>query len=160
MPTYFLTWTTYGSHLPGDPRGSVDKQHNIPGTPRLKPHRRRYAANRAQLKSSPVRFSPAQRNLLDNTIREHCLFRHWLLHALNVRTNHVHIVVTADASPSDVMGKLKSRCSRRLRELDPHLSRIWTTHGSTRWLNTNETVMAAIRYVLHHQTHRPSPLPT
>ena len=30
---YFLTWTTYGTWLHGSAKGSVEKQHNVFGTP-------------------------------------------------------------------------------------------------------------------------------
>jgi len=33
---YFLTWQCYGCWLHGDPRGSVDSEHNRYGTPVLK----------------------------------------------------------------------------------------------------------------------------
>ena len=34
---YFLTWTTYGTRLHGDQRGSIDAAHNTPGTDILLP---------------------------------------------------------------------------------------------------------------------------
>ena len=37
LPSYFLTFTTYGTWLHGDTRGSVDREHNIVETPYLEP---------------------------------------------------------------------------------------------------------------------------
>ncbi len=34
---YLITFSTYGTHLHGDPRGSVDVRHNMPGTAVLPP---------------------------------------------------------------------------------------------------------------------------
>jgi len=43
---YFITFSCYGTHLYGDESGSVDRQHNVPGSrlmdPRL-PSRRSWA---------------------------------------------------------------------------------------------------------------------
>ena len=44
----------------------------------------------------------------------HCTIRNWQLHAVNARTNHVHVVVTADRDPDEVMNQLKAWCSRKL----------------------------------------------
>jgi len=38
---YLITFTTYGTWLHGDPRGSVDREHNVWGTPFLDPDRAR-----------------------------------------------------------------------------------------------------------------------
>jgi REP element-mobilizing transposase RayT len=57
-----------------------------------------------------------QRELVEETIRAHCRLRKWQLHAINVRSNHVHLVVTADVAPEKVMSQLKAWCSRRLSE--------------------------------------------
>ena len=49
----------------------------------------------------------------------------WRLHALTVRTNHVHAVVSADEAPEKVMTNFKIWATRRLREhelLDPEPS--------------------------------------
>ena len=38
MPlAYFITFTTYGSWLPGSDKGSVDAEHRSYGTPYLEP---------------------------------------------------------------------------------------------------------------------------
>ncbi|MEQ9454767.1 MAG: transposase [Phycisphaeraceae bacterium] len=151
MPAYFLTWTTYGTRLAGDPRGSIDKQHNTPQSSLLKPHPKRHTANMLQLKEPPLVLSPNQRQLLNNVIPEHCAFRGWRLYAHNVRTNHIHVVLAADTTPEDVMGKLKSRCSRMLRDQNESLRRVWTAHGSTRWLNDDAAIENAINYVMMMQ---------
>ena len=79
--------------------------------------------------------------------------RHWSLLAAHVRTNHVHIVVEADARPERVMNDLKSYASRCLNRmgLDEPARKRWARHGSTRWLSKRENVSAAIRYVVDEQ---------
>ena len=79
--------------------------------------------------------------------------RQWRLLAAHVRTNHVHLVLEADARPERIMNELKSYASRRLNGLglvEVHRTR-WARHGSTRWLWKPQSVSAAIRYVVDEQ---------
>jgi REP element-mobilizing transposase RayT len=81
-----------------------------------------------------------------------------LIHELSARTNHVHIVVTADASTSKLLHDLKSWATRRLVECElvRKGTRVWAEHGSTVWLFTQEQFHHAISYVRHQQG---APLP-
>ncbi len=69
------------------------------------------------------------------------------------RTNHIHIVVTTPARPEKVMADFKAWMSRRLREAFGESADRdrWTQHGSTRYLNTNGALHAAIAYVVDQQ---------
>src|SRR5205823_3549622 len=123
---YHITWTTYGTWLPGDARGWV-KDGEPPalceGDPGLE------AGMRARMTDDAVVLSDAQRELVEATIRGVVEYRKWGLHALNVRTNHVHLVVTADVHPDTVMEQLKAWCSRRLSEQLGRKRKWWTEHG-------------------------------
>ena len=101
----------------------------------------------------PVLLSERQRATIERTIRDHCVFRGWRLHAVNARTNHVHIVVTADRVPEVVMNQFKAWCSRRLNEGEGATTakRWWTKHGSTKWINDEEYFRNAVQYVLERQ---------
>ena len=113
---YLLTWTTYGTWLHGDDRGSIDRlAPRGPGVPSLAPDRARARFERDELKSDPVTLSCEARCLVDRVIRKHCVFREWTIHALYVRTNHVHLVVSAPVPPEKIMGECKAWASRRLR---------------------------------------------
>ncbi|MGH2608820.1 MAG: transposase [Tepidiformaceae bacterium] len=104
----------------------------------------------------PQSLDLARRTVVDATIREACQFRGWLLTAINVRTNHVHVVVTADAvAPEEVMRVMKARATRRLREagLLAKDERLWSEHGSTIYLWTEKQVGSAIWYVTEGQDH-------
>jgi REP element-mobilizing transposase RayT len=102
-----------------------------------------------------------QRNVVETQIAETCAFRSWKLHAVNCRSNHVHVVVTASAQPQVVRNQLKTWCTRRLKELEarrretngsradkaPIRENWWTERGSHRFLNDQESLEAAIWYV-------------
>jgi REP element-mobilizing transposase RayT len=151
---YFITFACYGTRLHGDPRGSVDRHHNQYGEPQLGLASLRLGFETSLLKGSPVVLTEKQRQICDQALREVCDFKGWDLHALNVRTNHVHIVVTVPEAPEPAMNTFKSWATRRMREaavIDPQL-RPWGRHGSTRYLWDEEAVAAAIHYVLDRQT--------
>ena len=150
---YFITFRTYGTWLHGDERGSVDKKHNDWGEPLLEklPHWKNHA--RSQLRGETVTFDAAQRQCVESTIRKVAEFRQWTIHTLAVQTNHVHVVVSADCTPEKVMNDFKSYTTRRLRErlLVPSGVPLWSEHGSTKHLFTNDSLVAACQYVAENQ---------
>lgn len=147
---YHLTWSTYGTRLHGDERGTVDLAHNRPGTPFLPEDPVLESGARLLLTRAPFVMDDRHRPIVEAAIRDHCAIRQWLIHALNVRTNHVHIVVEANShSPEQTMAQLKSWGTRRLTSagLVERGDKLWTDHGSTRWLNDEKGLWAAIEYV-------------
>src|SRR5688572_4658896 len=112
---YFLTWTTYGTHLHGDARGSVDEGYNRFGTPYLPQNSAIREYEEQQLRAEPLIFTDHMRDLVETTMRAHANIRRWRLRALNVRTNHVHVVLdTPPHSPETVEGQFKAWGTRRL----------------------------------------------
>ncbi len=143
---YFLTWTTYGTWLPGDARRWVDKKGSAE-TPYRQGDPERVAVARRRMKQAAVCLDAASRQLVDAAIRETCRVKHWPLHALNVRSNHVHLVVTASGqSPERVMTCFKAWASRRLNP-DAGRRRWWTRHGSTRYITNPASLARAVEYV-------------
>jgi len=132
---YFLTWRTYGTWLHGDDRGSVDREHNTYGAALLRPEPACVERNCGRMRDRPVVLDQEQRRHVDLAIRSRCLAAGWELLALNVRTNHVHVVLGASEPPDQVMVSLKAWATRRLREcgLAPS-GRTWARHGSTRYI--------------------------
>lgn len=150
---YFITFTTYGTWLHGRAPGSVDRQHNVPGTAVLPADEQREIANRQAMRQPCYVLDEQRREVVLRTIREVCHHRQWLAHAIHVRSNHVHVVVTAPCTPERVMNDLKAWASRRLRETFREAADRdrWTQHGSTRYLNSEAAVDAAVRYTLEEQ---------
>jgi REP element-mobilizing transposase RayT len=147
-PIAFITWTTYGTWLPGDERGWVLKGNPgvQSGIPEL------YRASQQQMTEQAVVFSQSQRRMVDATIRKHCEIRHWNLLALNVRTNHIHLVVKADVSGWEVMKQLKSWATRALQSTEPKRKRWWTRRGYVRYLEDDDAIENAVRYTLEGQS--------
>jgi REP element-mobilizing transposase RayT len=146
---YFITWSCYGTWLHGDEGGSVDRAHNVPGTPYLDPDPARYRRESQRSRQGAFTLDDSARRIVHDSILAHCHHRAWELKALNVRTNHVHVVVDGPASPERAMLEFKAWATRRLREAGriPRNRRAWTDHGSTRYLWKPEDVAEAIHYV-------------
>ena len=79
---------------------------------------------------SPARLGERERTIALAAIQDACAFRGWVLHAAHVRGNHVHVVVAAQADPSELLKKLKTRISRALND-EFGKRRWWARHGST-----------------------------
>ncbi|MEO1277970.1 MAG: transposase [Planctomycetota bacterium] len=154
LVAYFLTWTTYGTRVHGDGRGSIDDGHNTPGTPPLPADPSRHARVAATMAEAPFVMDAPMRDAVESAMRDHATFRRWRIDALNVRTNHVHVVVAAVGyKPEIVVAQLKSWSTRRLREagLIGDRCRVWTKMASTRYINSEESRVAAVDYVRNHQ---------
>jgi REP element-mobilizing transposase RayT len=152
---YLLTFTTYGTWLHGDRRGSVDPAHAGFDSPTLTPNGRRRTAMRAHMDSPEISLSAARRTAIEAAIREVCRHRGWALEAINVRTNHVHVVVGATDAPERMLNDFKAYATRRCRGaglLDIG-QRLWTRHGSTRYLWTERDIELATEYVVDGQGH-------
>jgi hypothetical protein len=144
---YFLTWTTYGSWLPGDRRGWA--HHGLIRVPNQR--LRRIAEARSH--GARIVLCVAARERVERTIGDHCRLRAWHLHAVHCRVEHVHVVVTAGGrSPHVVMGELKAWCSRALATVAPEAGtpgrvRTWTRGGSCRRLYDVDAVERVVTYV-------------
>jgi len=146
---YLITFRCYGTWLHGDERGSINRQHNRYGAPRITPNKTWLRHNEYSLKEEPVELSIAQRAMVTTSIKQTCEIRGWLLHAVNTRTNHVHVVVSASSGPSRILNALKANATRELREarLWGRTDSPWLDGGSKRYLWTEEQVNKAIDYV-------------
>jgi REP element-mobilizing transposase RayT len=154
IAAYFITFSCYGWHPPGQP-GTVDRDHNVPGTRLQEPHPKLRQHWETSLKQAPFEMDREQRLIALHAMREVCRYKQWELVAAHVRSNHVHVVVDigGNVSPELVMNALKSYASRTLNLYAPHTKgRLrWARHGSTRHLRSRDEIEAAVRYVLEKQ---------
>ena len=150
---YFITFSTYGTWLHGEVPGSVDRHHNEFGTPWLTPDSNRKSQVQARMSQEPYSLDEPRRTIVRDAIVAECQFRGWRLLALHVRSNHLHLVVTADREPEFVMRSCKSQASKWLNRagFDNAERKRWTTHGSTKYLWTEESVAEKIDYTLNQQ---------
>ncbi|MBI1368625.1 MAG: class I tRNA ligase family protein [Planctomycetes bacterium] len=150
---YFITWSTYGCRLHGDERGTVHHATNLPGEPIVIESQGLHDTEADLMSSEPFTLDAAQRSVVRDTILEVCQHRGWRALVINVRTDHVHIVIEAADAPEKVMNDFKAYATRRLREasLVGNDQKLWARHGSTRYLNSPDTVEEACIYVHDRQ---------
>jgi len=169
MDRYWLiTWTCYGTWLPGDRRGFVSHVrdesgalviHNVPGTPydADMPALRAYA--RSQMTGPPVMLVQRDADALIEQYEETARIRRWQLQAASVMVNHTHLVVGVpdDPDPQSILELMKSWATRAVKKLRPLPANgtFWTAKGSKRKLPDQRSVRDAVIYVVRKQ---PKPL--
>jgi REP element-mobilizing transposase RayT len=98
-------------------------------------------------------FGDGERAVVGRAIAEIADHRDWTVLALAVRTEHVHVVIGAENSPEEVMTALKAAATRALKRVGIIVDgeRVWSRHGSTRYLWNPRAVDDAVRYVMEGQ---------
>jgi REP element-mobilizing transposase RayT len=149
---FLLTFSCYGTHLPGDPRGSFD--HVRKGERRfLAPNKGLQEFHRKRMTEEKFVLSTAEAGrAVRAAIIETCAFRCWSPLAVHVRTEHVHGVVAADCFAFQILNAWKAYSTRSLRFAGLAASdrRTWTHGGIAREIQTGG-VTAAARYVVDMQ---------
>ena len=148
---YFITFTCYGARLHGGEHGSVGRGHRLFGTPLIAPCRPFEAEMEDLMAAEAMVLTSAERQTVLASIRGTCGHFEWRLMAAHVRTNHVHVVVGADADTSIVLHRLKAYATRALNGAFGVKQKRWARHGSTRYLFNEVSVAAAILYVVEAQ---------
>ena len=151
---YLITIRTYGTWLHGDPRGAVDRHgQNIYGAPRIKPNPELARIMREEMDGPPFVMNTKQRIVVHREIEDVCARRSYISRALNVRTNHLHSVVSAPVKPERIINAYKSNATRALREqrlVEPDVQ-VWSRGKSRRYLWKPRSVDLAIDYTLNQQ---------
>jgi len=154
----FITWTTYGTWLPGDPRGYVSgtlrpnglwtPKINSPGQPYTTDHPPTLRRAQLRQKQPSVWLTPRQAQCVAQALLAACDARTWRMVRAAVMANHVHVVV-ADC-PDDGPGVrrvLKGVTQAALGRAEARRRRWWTQGGSNRYLHGSSSVEAAVAYV-------------
>lgn len=148
---YFLTWPTYGTWLPGDERGWNDYRHGW-----QLPNPQRVLEAEALMSEEACRLTSREREIVHAQVAETCFHRGWILHAVNCRSNHLHVVVSAkNVKPEKIRDDLKAWCTRRLKERsDPTRLQWWAERGSQRFIFSENRLAEVIAYVLDAQDRK------
>jgi REP element-mobilizing transposase RayT len=151
---YLLTIRTYGTWLHGDARGSVARNGgNRYGTPRLSPNEYLEKWMIEEMNSPPFILTTKQRKVVEEAVVDLCDRRGYLLRAQNARTNHVHVVLSAQRKPERIIVEIKANATKFLRDrgLVSTTARVWSRGKSRRYLWKPRNVNAAINYTLYGQ---------
>ena len=150
---YFITWTTYGSWLPGDWRGWRKAGE---GSKTPQPLLEDWC--RDQMVGEPIVLNIGHREKVEAVCRQHATIRQWSILAINVRSNHVHVVVSACShKPQTVRDQLKANATRVLRqEPDAILAgKVWTRGGDCELIDNYDDLQRVLEYVVEEQDHNP-----
>lgn len=144
---YYLTFSIYGTYLPGDSRGSTNRYDG-----RLPPLQALQYHAACLMPEIPFRLENVEdRRLVLNAIMEGCRYRGWRLIALHIREAHLHGVVQVEAAtPGRVMGDWKSYGSRSLKVRWPERKQFWARGGDCRSVD-GDGLNQVLRYVLEEQ---------
>jgi len=157
---WLLTWTTYGTWLPGDERGFVSPVaqqrgkrvvHNVPGShcDRDMPGLRKTSERLLKAPLVYLRLPHAQ--ALFAQFQETAAHRVWTPIATAIMRAHIHLFVgvPGDPDPEELLRDFKAYGSRALnRQFSrPKSGTWWTESGSKRLKRTEEAIVKAVRYV-------------
>jgi REP element-mobilizing transposase RayT len=154
----FITWTCYGTWLPGDPRGHVSNtlrfsdsalpKQNMPETDYSPGDKFTNNLARKFQKYPVVYLSQDQARTVVRSLVETADKRNWRILRGAIMYNHIHVVVTE--CPDDGPGVrriLKGNSQTQLSKIRGKPKRWWTAGGSNRYLHTEEAIRATIRYI-------------
>jgi REP element-mobilizing transposase RayT len=160
-----ITWTCYGTWLPGDRRGYVsntrrsdgtyEREHNIPGTPITADHALTRERADANQKHATATLDRERAIVAADAIVDACAARHWHVVRAALMWNHVHVIVMQcpDNGP-EVRRILKGVSQNAICKHDGKPRRWWTAKGSDRYLHGERAILTAAQYV----ADQPNPL--
>jgi len=153
-----VTWTCYGTWLPGDSRGYVsntlllergfEPKQNTPGTPYIADDNYTRERARALQRGDTAYLSPALALVAAQALIEAAKDRGWRIVQGAIMANHVHVVVQdcPDDGPT-VRRILKGTSQNALSRHVGKNKRWWTSGGSDRYKHGEPAIRAAIEYV-------------
>ncbi|MFL5328190.1 MAG: hypothetical protein ACJ8C4_04690 [Gemmataceae bacterium] len=132
-----ITWTTYGTWLPGDPRGHVSNIVEQSGGYTSKQNTfgiecgagDQYLQRRASelMKSDAVWLTAEQAMIVANSLVESVLKRGWIIRRAAVMSNHLHaLVMNCPEDGPAVRRALKGPSQAKLSDVAGH-NRCWWT---------------------------------
>ncbi|MBN2314752.1 MAG: transposase [Sedimentisphaerales bacterium] len=139
-----ITWTTYGSWLPGDERGYVRKGKTLSGNPKI------LKESRERQKSSTVILDSRQRAIVRQAILNEAERIGQKVEALVICAKHVHLVARpCRESIEAIVSRYKNVAMFALRK-QGHSGRVWTRGFDKRFCFDEKSLKQRIEYVERH----------
>ena len=154
----FTTWTSYGTWLPGDPRGHVSNtlgtdgafapKRNHRGTPYSQGDPRTLAAAQQIQKHDAVRLNTAQAFATAEALIKAARERNWFIIRAAIMSNHIHTLTTRCPDDGPAVRRIfKGITSAELSNKAGNPGRWWTHGGSDRYLHDQTSIDAVERYI-------------
>jgi hypothetical protein len=135
----FVTTTAYGSWLPGDTRGYVQRGEMLPANPNFEKHAK------ALLQRPPDPFSHRDRAILVTEFVAACKEFAYRPLDLSIEAWHLHWIVQHKDPVESMVGRLNNRMRQRLDR-----GRIWTVGYCHHVLRRDEELVTARKYIREH----------
>jgi len=157
-----ITWTCYGTWLPGDARGYVsdtllrhagrDARQNGPGSPYRADEAYTRDRARGRQRHASVLLTRSQARCVAESLIEASRARGRRVHRGALMANHVHAVILdcPDDGPG-VRRALNGPSQAVLSRQEGGSRRWWTRGGSNRYLRGEEAILDAAEYVARQQ---------
>jgi len=148
MVGYMVTWTTYGTWLPGGKRGYVKRGKVLPGDPKIN-----QASLRLQI-STTIILNSKQKTIIRNAILQEAEKIGQKIEALAVCTNHIHLVARpCEESIESIVSRYKNISMFALRK-HGRTGRLWTRCFDKRFCFNEKSLNQRIEYVTRHAHKR------
>jgi len=158
--TYLLTWTTYGTWLPGHSKGFVSRApvsdgghilHNRVGVTFDRDMPSVMASARVRMKGERVVLATRHAEVCRDRLLDIADAHDLVLHVAAIMATHVHVLVYSRRHDGEKLlqllkGNLSHALTRRFG--NPRAPSWWTRHGSRRYLPDEFSQTSAMRYVL------------
>jgi REP element-mobilizing transposase RayT len=156
-----VTWTCYGTWLPGDERGHASNvllpgggfvsRQNAPGTPYAASDAHTHARARAAQKGETVWLTKSQAQIAATGLVKAAAERGWRILRAALMRNHAHVLICncPDDGPT-VRRILKGVSQAALNDVEG-IRRWWTAGGSDRYKHGDEAIESAYAYVANQE---------
>ena len=149
---YHITLHTYGSWLPGDPRGWHHRGDGAraverPGSSAL------HGISRELQRDPTVMLTAVMMVVVVESIVGLARVRNWRLSAAAAVPSHLHAVIGAPLLGLTVIAEIREASARLLDERGLHdpARRLWSEGGHFSVVQTVAQLMRATEYVVHHR---------
>ena len=144
MLGYMVTWTTYGTWLPGDDRGYVSHGNILGKNEDLR------KANIRRLKSKIVNLSRQEQEVVRRAILSRAESLRQKIYAIVVRSNHVHIVAQHVSESIEMVVSYYKNAARLALRSRGFTGRFWSRGFDKRFCYDLVQLESKIEYVQQH----------
>ena len=114
MLIYFITCTTRGTWLHGNPKGSYDKNGRY-----IQSDNQLQEYNEQKMNHQPFLLTSDMQSIIRIAVKAFCEKNGWFIHAFSVQSNHFHLAVAAsEINVKCLVARLKSNLTMRLRKVN------------------------------------------
>jgi len=141
---YMVTWTTYGSWLPGDKRGYVRCGETLDGEKEI------LERSKERQKNDTIRLNKKEKEIVKDTIIKEAERIGQIVEGISVYSNHVHLLLRPNSkSIEDAVSRYKSVSTRALWETG-RKGRIWTKRFYKSFCFDENAVIREKAYIARH----------